>query len=73
MDLNYALTDLFIAERIASRRQDAGALRDGTGSPIVAIIGRGADGISRVAGQVARWADGSSELRAGAARRASIQ
>lgn len=68
MDLNYILTDLFIDERIQSRRNDAGALRHGTGSPIVAIIGRSANALARVANRVAGWADGNSDLHPGASR-----
>jgi len=70
MDLNYILTPLFIDERIESRRRDAGALQYGTGSPIVAIIGRSATALARAANRVAGWADGNSELRPGASRAA---
>lgn len=68
MDLNYILTDLFIDERIDSRRRDAGALQRGTGSAIVAIIGRSATALARAANRVAGWADGNSDLRTGTPR-----
>ncbi|MBN9492692.1 hypothetical protein J0H33_05010 [bacterium] len=68
MDLNYVLSDLSINERIEARRRDAGALHYGTGSAMVAMIGRSAVVLSRAADRVAAWANGNSEIRTGTAR-----
>lgn len=71
LDSNYLCSDLCLEESIRSRRADAGALRAGTGSPIVAMIGHSAGAISRALGRIALWADGNSEFTIGTPHRAS--
>lgn len=68
MDLNYLMSDLSINEQIQSRLRDAGALQGGTGSPIVAIIGRSAAALGHAMERIAAWANGTSEIHTGTPR-----
>jgi hypothetical protein len=53
---------------LAERRARWGSLREGTGSPVIAMIGRSAGGVRWVSARIEGWASGSGET-AGAPQR----
>lgn len=63
MDLNSMLLrehrDAFIAARLESRRM----YRPGTGSPVVAMIGKAAAGLRRAATRIEAWSKGNPDAR----------
>lgn len=63
MDLNAMFlqehSDAYIASRLESRR----LYRPGTGSPVVAMIGKSAAALRRIATGVEAWSKGNSDAR----------
>lgn len=63
MDLNSLLLqehrDAYIADRLESRQQ----YRPGTGSPVVAMIGKAASVMRRAATRIEAWSKGNSDAR----------
>lgn len=58
---------------LVDRRAQWGDLREGTGSPLMAIIGRSAGGVRSLSARLEGWASGSGETTGAPQRHVSVR
>lgn len=73
MDLNETFFEQHVDRFIETRRESARTFQQGTGSLTVAMIGRVAAGLRRMATAVEGWATGPTETAAPAPHHAPIR